>query len=69
MGAVSGVGNYISDGLFGDDDEPTTQRPTTTEGSWLLGGFISNILSGGKCKNNRILDTINDFQSNSNNRI
>ena len=52
VGAVSGVGNYISDGLFGDDDEPTTQRPTTTEGSWLLGGFISNILSGGKCKNN-----------------
>lgn len=47
-GAVSGVGNYISDGIFGDDDETTTQRPTTTEGSWLLGGFISNILSSRK---------------------
>ena len=48
VGAVSGVGNYISDGLFGDDEETTTQRPTTTEGSWLLGGFISNILSSRK---------------------
>ena len=48
VGAVSGVGNYISDGLFGGDDETTTQRPTTTEGSWLLGGFISDILSSRK---------------------
>ena len=54
-GAVSGVGNYISDGLFGDDNEqPTTQRPTTTEGSWLLGGFISNILNGRKFPNSHI---------------
>ena len=54
-GAVSGVGNYISDGLFGDEDEqPTTQRPTTTEGSWLLGGFISNILNGRKFLNSHI---------------
>lgn len=61
-GAVSGVGNYISDGLFGDDDEqPTTQRPTTTEGSWLLGGFISNILNGRKFPNSHLNTTIENY--------
>ena len=39
VGAVSGVGNYISEGIFGADDETTTQPPTTTEGSWLGGIF------------------------------
>ena len=49
-GAASGVANYVSEGLFGDDDDdqPTTQKPATTEGSWLLGGIISNILNGRK---------------------
>ena len=48
-GAASGVANYVSEGLFGDDDDqPATQQPATTEGSWLLGGIISNILNGGK---------------------
>ena len=60
-GAASGVANYVSEGLFGDDDDdqPTTQKPATTEGSWLLGGIISNILNGRKLHQSYDINRIN----------